>query len=381
MLRTFFIPAAILLVFAAGAGVILATAPVLTPAARVPIPLSVRVSAVEPQSIQLKVHSQGSVAPATESLLIPEVSGRILSVSPKLVAGGYFEQGDVLARIDDSDYRSALDRANAAAGRSAAELRLAQQEHERQVSLAKRQLTSKSQLEAAIRALSVARASQREAAANLAQARQDLERTRLIAPFSGLVRSESVDAGQYVSPGASIATLYASDSVEVRLPIADRQLGFLNLPPMLRGELPEEMQPSVTLSADYAGQSLSWQGRIVRMEAEIDITSRMVQLVARVPQRADQPPMNVGLFVDAEIEGLAAENIVVLPRSSLRNGNQVMVVDDDNRLVFRTIDPLRLYQDNVLIRGGLEAGERVCVSPIQTPIEGMAVEPLPDTTT
>ena len=381
MLRTFFIPAAILLVFAAGAGVILATAPVLTPAARVPIPLSVRVSAVEPQSIQLKVHSQGSVAPATESLLIPEVSGRILSVSPKLVAGGYFEQGDVLARIDDSDYRSALDRANAAAGRSAAELRLAQQEHERQVSLAKRQLTSKSQLEAAIRALSVARASQREAAANLAQARQDLERTRLIAPFSGLVRSESVDAGQYVSPGASIATLYASDSVEVRLPIADRQLGFLNLPPMLRGELPEEMQPSVTLSADYAGQSLSWQGRIVRMEAEIDITSRMVQLVARVPQRADQPPMNVGLFVDAEIEGLAAENIVVLPRSSLRNGNQVMVVDDDNRLVFRTIDPLRLYQDNVLIRRGLEAGERVCVSPIQTPIEGMAVEPLPDTTT
>ena len=185
-----------------------------------------------------------------------------------------------------------------------------------------------------------------------------------------------MDIGQFISRGSPIATLYASDQVEVRLPIADRQLAFLNLPPTLRGELPTELQPNVTLETEYAGQRLVWEGKIVRTEAEIDISSRMVQLVARVDQAKNTAPLAVGLFVEAEIEGLSAEDIYVLPRSALRNDNQVLVVDADNKLNFRSIDTLRLYQDNVLIREGLNAGDKVCISPIQTAIEGMSVNPV-----
>jgi RND family efflux transporter MFP subunit len=216
----------------------------------------------------------------------------------------------------------------------------------------------------------------RDARANYEQAQESLDRTQISAPFTGLVRSEAVDIGQFISRGSAIATLYASGQVEVRLPIADRQLAFLDLPPTLRGELPEGLRPKVTLTTEYAGQQLVWQGEIVRTEAEIDVSSRMVQLVARVPNIDGQTPLTVGLFVNAKIEGLLAEDIVTLPRSALRNNGQVLVVDSDNKLQFRTIKQLRLYQDNVLVKSGLSRGERVCLSPLQTAIEGMTVSPV-----
>ena len=121
---------------------------------------------------------------------------------------------------------------------------------------------------------------------------------------------------------------------------------------------------------------LAWRGRIVRTEAQIDTMSRMVHVVARVDNDDQDAPLAVGLFVNAEIEGLIAENVVVLPRSALRSGNRVLVVDAEDRLHYRDIEPLRLYQDDVLISAGLAAGERVCVSPIQTVVEGMPVKPV-----
>lgn len=376
MIRTLIIPLVIVVIFSFGAMTLLATAPVLTPQAQKPVPLTVRIQEVVPEQVQLKVHSQGTVMPSTESQLIPEVSGRITWMSSKLVAGGYFTEGEVLARVDQLDYRNDADRAKSTLVRAEAEQQHASYEYRRLQSLAERKLTSRSQLENSLRALRVADAALQDARVNFEQAQQNLQRTEIRAPFTGLVRSENVDIGQFIARGTAIATVYASDLVEVRLPIADRQLAFLNLPPTLRGELPAEMQPNVTLSTEYAGQMLTWQGKIVRSEAEIDVSSRMVQLVARVPSRPGQTPLSVGLYVEAEIEGLSASNIVVLPRSALRNDNQVLIVDTENRLRFRPIESLRLYQDNVLVKSGLEAGERVCLSPIQTAVEGMTVNPI-----
>lgn len=376
MIRTLVIPLIIVVVFIFGALTLMATAPVLVPAAQTPVPTTVRVREMSAESVQLKVHSQGSVMPSTESQLIPEVSGRITWMSPKLVAGGFFEKGELLVRVDRSDYNNMKERAEASLVRTEAEQQHAKFEYQRLQSLEERQLVSRSQLENALRGLRVAEAALQDSRVSFEQAQQDLERTDIHSPFTGLVRSENVDIGQFVSRGATIATLYASDLVEVRLPIADRQLAFLSLPPMTRGELPPEMQPNVTLTTEYAGQQLSWQGKIVRTEAEIDMSSRMVQLVARVPSDSSQPPLTVGLFVNAEIEGLSAEDIYVLPRSALRNNNQVLLVDAEDKLRFRSIKPLRLYQDNVLVEAGLANGDRVCLSPLQTAIEGMTVNPI-----
>ena len=378
MIRTFVIPTAIVLLFLSVAATLMATAPVLEPANDTPAPLTVRVRTIETESIELKVHSQGSVVPSTVSQLIPEVSGRVTWTSPNLVAGGYFEAGQELARIDDLDYRNAQDRANAALKRATAEVEHAKYEYGRLRSLAERKLVSRSALENGLRAYRVTQAAFDDAQANSEQAQENVRRTLLRAPFTGLVRAENIDIGQFASRGQPIATLYANDVVEVRLPIADRQLAFLNLPPLRNGNFPEDMQPTVKLSADYGGQTREWFGKIVRAEAEIDTSSRMVQLVARVESAEDSQDLSVGLFVTAEIAGLAVENIVRLPRSAIRDDNQVLVVDTENRLRFRDIQPLRLYKDNVLINAGLIPGERVCVSTVQTAIEGMAVNPVAD---
>ena len=376
MIRHLIIPVFILGIFLFLAATLMATAPVLEPSSVEKLATTVRVVEIQPKSVQLKVNSQGSVMPSTESQLIPEVSGKVSWMSPNLVAGGYFDDQEILIRVDDTDYKTKLDRAQANLTRAEAEQQHNEFEYRRMQSLVKRNLVSRSQLENSLRAYRVAEASLQDATANFNQAEQDLARTQIRAPFAGLVRSENVDIGQFVSRGSPIATIYAGNQAEVRLPIADRQLAFLNIPVSIRGEIPQEFQPEVTLTAQYAGQTLEWKGSIVRSEAEIDVSSRMVQLVARVESASNPVPLSIGLFVSAEIQGLAAKNIVVLPREALRNDNQVLVVDDENRLRFRKIETLRLYQDDLLVQAGLEAGERVCISPLQTAIEGMVVNPV-----
>lgn len=378
MMRKLFIPALVIVAAIFGAVTLMATGPQLEPSAIEPIAATVRVRIVEPMPIQLTVHSQGTVVPTTESELIPEVSGRVEWKAPSLVNGGYFNAGDVLLRLEDKDYLSSLARAKATLNRAEAEFEHARFEYSRLKSLEDRQLASRSQLENQLRAYRVQEASLQDARANFEQANRDLSRTRIIAPFSGLVRKQSVDIGQFVSRGAAVATIYADDQAEIRLPIADRQLAFLNLPIAHRGELPLNLQPNVILEAEYAGRKLTWHGKIVRTEAQIDVASRMVHVIARVSNEEQEVPLSVGLFVNAQIEGLLVEDIVVMPRNALRNGNRVLVVDEANRLRYRDITPLRFYQNNVLIQDGLEAGERVCISPLQTAIEGMIVKPLLD---
>jgi len=338
---------------------------------------TIRVQTITSQPVRLKVRSQGNVEPLTESPLIPEVSGKVKWISPKLVAGGYVEADEVLLHIDDRDYQSLVARSDAALARASAEDELAGFELSRLQELVKRQLTSQSTLEGALRGQRIASATLAEARVNLTQARRDLQRTKIRAPYNGLVRSTQVDQGQFVARGATLASIYSADTVEVRLPLADRQLAFLNLPLGQRGAIVPTEQADVTLSTHYGGQFYEWPGKLVRTEAEIDARSRMVNAVVRVDndRSADQPPLPIGLFVHAEIAGREFDDIVVLPRAAIRNQTQVLVVDDDNRLRYRDVELLRFDRDQVFINAGLQDGEMVNLSPIQTVIDGMRVRP------
>jgi RND family efflux transporter MFP subunit len=373
--RNVVLPATVIVMSILSAMVLYASRPQLVPQAVEPVPTAVRALPVLPGQMTLRVGSQGSVRPRTESELVPEVSGRVTWLAPDLVPGGYFEAGAELLRLDDADYRNQLARAEASAERARAESEHASFEYERLASLRERELSSASQTENALRAARVASANLADAEAALEQARRDLQRTVIRAPFTGLVRAKLVDLGEFVARGNPVATVYSTDRVEVRLPIADEQLAFLELPIGFRGSIAAERAPEVTLSVDFAGRSLSWQGRITRTEAEIDAKSRMVHVVAEVDNTAHETPLSVGMFVQAEILGRRVDDIITLPRSALRNGNQVLVVDAEDRLRFRSVSLLRLQGDEVLINGGLEAGERVCISPLATVIDGMAVAP------
>jgi RND family efflux transporter MFP subunit len=341
------------------------------------IATTIRVLHVAKETLQLEVRSQGTVIPRQQSELIPEVSGRVKWVSPNLVAGGLFAKEEVLLRLDDRDYRSIVGRSEAAVSRAEAEDELARFEFSRMEELVKNKLTSQSSLESALRTQRITSATLVDAEIMLEQAERDLKRTEIRAPYDGLVRTEKVDAGQFLSRGQSIASIYASDSVEVRLPVADRQLAYLDLPLGFRGKIDTSDAPEVILSTQYAGQRYEWRGHLVRTEAEIDARSRMVTAVARVQSTAipGQPLLQIGLFVNARIQGRLVNDIVSLPRAALRNQNQVLIVDADSRLRYRSVDVMRFEQDSVVISSGLETGEVVNVSPIQTVIDGMRVKP------
>ena len=382
MIKKFLLPAIVVLVALFGAITLVATAPELEPSSAEPVPMGVRSLVAAPRPVRLTVSSQGTVVPSTETDLIPEVAGRVVEVSASLVTGGYFAKGDVLLRLEDADYQSAAAQASASVAQAEAEYEHARYEYVRHSELESRRLTSRSSMENALRTQRVAEAALRKSRVALEDAERDLARTRIVAPFDGVVRSESVDLGQYVQPGTVVARIYATDYVEVRLPIADRQLAYLALPLSLRrGQLPPDSPLGVTLFADFAGQTHEWPGAIVRTEAEIDQKSRLLHVIARVKNDPQRTPLQVGLFVEAVIEGVEVDDVVTLPRNALRDGNRVLLIDAENRLRYRDVEVLRLYRDEVLIRGGLAHGDNVCISVVQTAFEGMLVAPVQDTPT
>jgi len=358
------------------AALLLATGPKVEPRAPDVVAPLVRVLDVAPENVRLRVSTYGTVVPRTESELVPEISGRVLWVSPALVSGGFFERGQPLLRVDSLDYDVALEQSRAGLARAESELSNAEKDYGRQLDLAQQRVASDAQRDDATNRLRVAEASLREARALLARAERDLARTEIVAPYDGRVRSEQVDVGQFVNRGSSIARIYAVDYAEVRLPIPDEELAYLDLPLVREGETLSEPAP-VLLRAKFAGAFHEWQGEVVRTEGELDPRSRMVNVVARVKdpyaQPGGRPPLSVGLFVRAEILGPMADDVVVLPRSAMRGSGSVLVVDPDDRLRFRDVDVLRVAPDEVLLRGGLERGERVCVSPLDTAVEGMRV--------
>lgn len=356
--------------------------PKLDPKPVAPLAPLVRVVTAEPQTVQMTSNTHGTVEPRTESELTPEVSGRVIAVSPAMVSGGFFKAGDVLVTVEPLDYELALEQAKAGLARAESEVNNARRANSRQADLQKKNLTSDSQSDDALNRLSVAEATLQEARARLAKAERDLERTELVAPFDGRVRNKQVDVGQFVNRGAPIATIYAIDYVEVRLPIKDEELEFVTVPIAGNSAADETLHAPVRLNASFAGSQYEWLGHVVRTEGEIDPQTRMINVVARVlspyEPTEDKPPLSVGLFVSAEIEGNSFDDVVVLPRSALRGDSRVYVVDAENRLQIRDVVVLREVNDEVYIQGGLEAGERVCISPLETAVEGMRVRmPVP----
>ena len=375
----------ILPLFALGAGGLATRALILSyekpePQPVVIQPPLVRVIPATPTTLTLTVRAEGTVAPRTESQLIPEISGKVVEVSPSLAAGGFFDAGDVLLRVEKREYEIAVIRAMAAIEQ--AKLRLTTEEQEAEVARQEWETLGEGEPSPLLfrePQIAEVRSTLAAAEAALQLAEYDLERTVLRAPFAGRVRSKQVDLGQFVQRGTAVATLYAVDVAEVRLPIPNSELAYCNLPLAYRDGTETTPGPAVKLTSRFAGRDHVWRGRIVRTEGEIDPRTRMVVAIAQVQdpyargRESNRPPLAVGMFVQAEIEGIRVRNVVSVPRVALRTDDSVYVVDSLDRLNFRTVDILRRERDTVLIRAGLKEGERICTSPLEAAVNGMAV--------
>lgn len=343
-----------------------------------PRPISLFVERVQQENLRLKVNTQGEVRPKTEINLVSQVSGRIVWVSPKFVSGGKVLAGDPLIRIEDADYRFAVVRAEArvvAAG-TQVELKTAAAE------VAKRQWDDRivgkpTPLAMKLPQLAEARANLKAAEVDLLEAKLNLKRTELSVPFSGRVRSKEADLGQFVTAGLPLGRVYSTKVVEIRLALTDAQLATLALPIGYEAAAGSP-GPEVAFTARVAGVQRHWTGRIVRTEAAVDANTRVVYAVAEVESPygagADNGmPLAIGLFVEAEIESGQIERALVVPRTALRSEGKVYVISKKNTLDIRLVEVVYSDRDRVVLRTGVKAGERVVVSAVRAPRQGMKV--------
>jgi RND family efflux transporter MFP subunit len=343
-------------------------------------PVSVDVAEVVKENLRVHVQAQGTVTPLRETAVVAEVKGRIVEVSPAFNVGGFAAQGDVLLRIDPRDYQTRLLRAQAAL--ESAESALAQEKGRAEVALreweklprgsqrsedARDLYLRKPQLEQAQAELLAARA-------DLDTARDNLERTIIRAPYDALIRAKHSEVGQFVSAGTGVVDLFSVDFAEVRLPIPQGKLRYLELPGL---EGYAEGAP-IDLYTDVAGDVRHWSAQLHRTEGVYDERSRVLYTVARISdpyalQDPDGTPLRMGTFVNANIQGRELQNVVALPRHILRAGSYVWVVDKDMTLRQRKVTTLRSGGDQIYISAGLDEGELVSLTALDNSFSGAKV--------
>lgn len=348
-----------------------------------PIAQLVETMTVTAEPVRYTINSQGTVRPRTETTLVSEVTGKIVRLSDNFVVGGFFNAGEELLRIDQSDYQAAL--ISAEANLASAEATLAEEQARSEQALRDwdnlnlvtgRQGREPSALVLRKPQLAQAEASVRAAEAALMQARRDLERTSISLPYAGIVRSRSADIGQFVSIGTSLGAAFAIDIAEIRLPLTDEQQSFLQLPDSGVQSTSDQSAPAVRLSARVGSRMRHWEGRIVRTEGQVDEATRMIYAIAAVTDPYGRlgtersAPLTVGTFVQAEIDGITAEKVIALPRALLREDGTVLIAGADNELAIRKVEVDRATAETAFIRSGLNDGDRVITTAVTTPIPG-----------
>ena len=330
----------------------------------------------------IPVHGAGTVRPRAEIDVAAQINGKVAWVNSAFQGGGRVREGQVLFRIDDADYQNRVQqaRANVAAQQVALlqageDARIAREEYEL---FRKRQPNAFSEkanpLTLREPQLAAARAALARDSATLADAELALSRTEVLAPFTGIVRNESVDPGQFVAAGQGVGRLYASDAVEVVVPLSDADAALIpDLWRLAAGDGNRRVR--ATVSAEYGGQDHEREGYVDRAEAALDEQTRTIHVVVRVPRpfSGEGPPLLVGQFVEVRIDGVAPERYFTVPRAALRTGNEVWALRGNNLVTIVPVQVLQRSDDVVYVTGALEADQAVVVSGIQIATEGMVV--------
>jgi RND family efflux transporter MFP subunit len=331
--------------------------------------ISVSVLELVPQSYQVMIDSYGTVKPRTQSLLVAQASGQITEVSDEFREGGFFEKGDVLLKLDDRDHQAEVK--SAQANLLTAEQSLLEEKARGQQALTDwKRLGGSSQASSLVLRepqLAAAQAQVLSAQATLEKAELDLERTKVTAPYAGRILSRSVDLGQVVSNNTQLATIYAIDSVEIRLPIKNKDLSFVNLPEQYRDGAKNQAGSLVKFSSDLVGEQ-TWQGQLARTEGAIDENAQQLYVVAKIDDpykstASNQYPIKIGQYIKAQIAGKTVQNALIIPNSTIYQGTYVYVVEGD---VLKRKDVTFAWQNanQAMIKTGLKANDKLVVTPL-----------------
>ncbi len=339
--------------------------------------LNVDVKTIVPENFTVKIESYGTVKPRTQSILYPQVSGQIVNISEKFQAGGFFNKGDVLVELDDRDLKAevAIARSNLFNAKQSFSEEQARVEQAKQDWL---RLGNKEQAPALVMRepqILAAQAKVDSAQASLNKAELALERTKILAPFAGRILTKNVDIGQLVSSGTKLAEIYAIDYVEIRLPLKNKDLPYIDLPENTR--LTEtQLQPEVRFNSSLIKDQY-WQGKVVRTEGAYDTNSQQLYVVAQIDDPygvdvANGMPIKIGQYVSAEILGKTVKNAITIPNKAIYQGSYVYVVDGD--ILKRKEIKISWQNDQVaIIEHGLIDGELLVLTPLGQVTSGTLV--------
>jgi len=341
------------------------------------IPVLTAVAAQD--DVTLKVNVQGEVQPRTEINMVPQVSGLITYMSPKFIEGGRFNKGDLLIRIEPAEFELRVTQAKANVAQ--AETVITRETSEAAIARRDWEELGRSGQPTPLTLrepqMAEAKAQLASAKARLSEAELQLARTSLYAPFTGRVTTRDVDQGEFVSIGTRLGEIYATNIMDVRLPMTNEELrrAGLTLGFEANGKTPGI---PVTLSADVAGIYSEWQGRIVRTDSRFDSTTRVLFAYAEVQDpfgagASNGTPLAPGLFVNAAVDGQKLENIIVIPRTALRGDDKVYLAKDDI-LSIKTVNVISSNRDEAILDGGIKIGDNVITSPIRGVADGMKIQ-------
>ena len=357
--------------------VISSTEPKPNKGIEIPKPTAVFYDNPQKKDVTLRVTTNGEVRSVTEINVIPQVSGRIIQVADEFIDGGNIKKGQPLIWIDDRDYKLAT---------ISAESRVAQAKKLLEREIAESELAKKdweelgegeaSPLTLRIPQLEEARALLNAAEADLEKAKLNLERTVINLPFDGLIKKKNAGIGQYVNAGSILGSAFSTEKVLIPLPLTDTELSYLGLP--LGYESKGYFDgPKVIFRSYISRKNIEWLGRITRTSGSIDSQTRLVYAYAEVLNPYDEdPPLAIGTYVDAEIEGNFISNGFILPIAAIKNDNEIYVIDQNSKLKIKKIEIVGTEEDKVIVKGDISELDMVVISTINTGYEGMELTPM-----
>ncbi len=338
-------------------------------------------------SPRVNISAMGTVVPNRKIEVVPRVSGHVVFVAPEMIAGGRFSEGEVMFRLDDSDYRNAVDRQEAEVARAMMELKRERGRAaiaEREWKLLSRDVRSSEEgreLILRIPQMKNAEAVLASAKSALEKANLDVARTIIRAPFNALVLEKSADVGQYVAPGSRLAALAGTDAFQVVVSAPVDRISNIAIP-----GVNAPVGAETVVVQDTGSVKITRRGRVIRLMGDLDPEGRMARIIVSITdplnlQKTDAAPglpLLLDAYVRVSIEGPRLENVVEIPREVLQEEEVVFLMTGENRLDIRPVDIVWRSREVFFVRG-ISSGEQIVVSRLSAPVAGMKLKPAPKT--
>ncbi len=374
------------------------------------------------QDIRANLHGFGTAEAHRRTMISAEVSGRVVEVHPNLEDGEIVQSGELLLKIDPRNYQSALNESGARVDSLEVRMQLLQKrrgnarrrikiirrdrdlalnEYERfQKLVGKEGVESQSRLDKVEQAytkrqdqliaienslslipieISQIQADLESARAQLDLAMHNLERTSIVAPFTGRVNDKQVELGMQVMQTTRLLTLIDDSMLEIPVSLRGAEvLRWLPLDPLGNKNHWFDDMPEITVEVCWVENQVSvWAGKLERVR-NYGRQSRQLTLIIGVathdpvPQQDLNIPLIEGMFCEVNIPGRIIEDAFLLPRESVSHDGRVLLVDN-GKIRSRKVGVIRHDGDHAVVREGLTDGDTVITSRPGISLDGTRV--------